>query len=436
MAVFSKKCPVCNDGGEVDDTLVCRKCGNQLGYVDQHGTLAVESPYYRCRKCHTENTASSTYCETCGAQLARECPLCNGRHHADAKVCSKYGEPLESSSPPRHKITTIIAESFGLVLNRYRKAFMVPVAILALIAGYYGYERFSGHNGVPFPASGAPKIDVVFVVDSTGSMADEIQVIQEKIKEMMAKIRSGQPVPEVRFGLVAYRDRGDDYVCKKYDLTSDIQVFQQYVSTLKADGGGDTKEAVNEALSTALNEIAWDKDPAARKLIFLIGDAGPHMDYSNGLDYHKEAEAARNMGIRIHTLGCSGIEEDGEPEFRQIAEETGGSFDYLTYRQQLVDQSGATYYRFKSGKGYYSMDEKAARGDGWKEGIKAAIDRGMAKEEAPPASASALPGASGGSFKTLGPAQPQEQQMENNVDTFITKTVQKDAESLGVKYKK
>jgi len=427
MAVFSKKCPVCSDGGEVDDSLVCRKCGNQLGYVDQQGTLIVESPYYRCRKCHTENTASSTYCETCGAQLSRECPLCKGRHHADAKVCSKYGEPLESSSPPRHKVTTIIAESFNLLLTRYRKAFLVPVAILALIAGYYGYKNLSG------PVSGTPKIDVVFVVDSTGSMADEIQVIQDKIKDMMAKIRSGQPVPYVRFGLVAYRDRGDDYVSKKYDLTSDIQVFQQYVNTLKADGGGDTKEAVNEALSTALNEIAWDKDPAARKLIFLIGDAGPHMDYDNGLDYHREAETARNMGIRIHALGCSGIEEDGEPEFRQIAEETGGSFDYLTYRQQYVDQSGATFYRFKSGKGFYSMDEKTASGDAWKDGVKAAIDRGMAKEVAPPASA--LPGLSGGSVRTLGPAVVQEQKMENNLDTFLTREMQKEARSSGVYYK-
>jgi uncharacterized protein YegL len=431
MAVFSKKCPVCQDGGEVNESLVCGKCGNQLGYIDQQGTLAVQNPYYRCGKCHTENASTSTYCETCGAQLARDCPLCKGRHQADAKVCSKYGEPLENISPPRHRITTVIAESFGLVMNRYRQALLVPLAIMALIAGYYGYERFVRHGAVVPHTPGAPKIDVVFVVDSTGSMADEIKTIQDKIKEMMAKIRSGQPVPEVRFGLVAYRDKGDDYVTKKYDLTSDIQVFQQYVDTLKADGGGDTKEAVNEALYTALDEIAWDKDQSTRKLIFLIGDAGPHTDYNNGPDYHWEAEKARKMGIRIHTLGCSGIEEDGEPEFRQIAEETGGSFDYLTYRQQFVDQSGATYYRFKSGKGYYSMDEKAAKGDGWKEGVKAAIDRGMAKEEAAPAAA---PGTAGGSMRTLMPSA--EQKLENNVDAFITKAVQKDAESAGVKYRK
>lgn len=128
------------------------------------------------------------------------------------------------------------------------------------------------------------------------------------------------------------------------------------------------------------------------------------------------------------------------PQAKQVQEYVNGKAEEEKQIQQqankqlLPNQSGATFYRFKSGKGEYMMNEKAAKGDGWKEGIKAAIDRGTAKEEALPASAPSIPGVSGGFVRTLGP--PQSQNMENNVDTFITNTVHKDAESLGVKYKK
>ena len=48
---------------------------------------------------------------------------------------------------------------------------------------------------------------------------------------------------------------------------------------LQAQGGGDFPETVNEALIKAVNKINWSKDKKTLKIIFLVGDAPPHMDY-------------------------------------------------------------------------------------------------------------------------------------------------------------
>src|SRR5882724_9279391 len=54
--------------------------------------------------------------------------------------------------------------------------------------------------------------------------------------------------------LVAYRDMGDDYVTRTFDLTTDIQDLYANLLELKARGGGDWPESVNEALDVA-NEL-------------------------------------------------------------------------------------------------------------------------------------------------------------------------------------
>ena len=87
--------------------------------------------------------------------------------------------------------------------------------------------------------AGVPRIDVVFLLDTTGSMGDEIAVVKEKIKEMIVAILLGEPTPDVRFGIVAYRDRGDFYVTKVFDLTRDADRVAGDLSELEADGGGE-----------------------------------------------------------------------------------------------------------------------------------------------------------------------------------------------------
>src|SRR5690606_42149377 len=73
------------------------------------------------------------------------------------------------------------------------------------------------------------------------------------------RARSGWPRERPSFptrrssdlGLVAYRDRGDDYITRIYDFTQDVSGFQANLNSVSAGGGGDTPESLNEALHHA-----------------------------------------------------------------------------------------------------------------------------------------------------------------------------------------
>ena len=129
-------------------------------------------------------------------------------------------------------------------------------------------------------ASQNPKIDVVFVLDTTGSMSGLIQTAKEKIWSIATTMASAQQTPEIRIGLVAYRDRGDAYVTKVVDLSDDLDSVYATLMDFQADGGGDGPESVNKALYDAVHNISWSQEDQAYQVIFLVGDAPPHMDYN------------------------------------------------------------------------------------------------------------------------------------------------------------
>jgi Mg-chelatase subunit ChlD len=168
-----------------------------------------------------------------------------------------------------------------------------------------------------------PRIEVVFALDTTGSMGGLLQGAKQKIWGIASHIASGQPTPEVKIGLVAYRDRGDDYVTRDYDLTGDLDTVYAHLAQFQAGGGGDTPEHVNKALYDAVHKMHWSKD--AMKMIFLVGDAPPHMDYDDGYDYRTIAGEANQRGIVIHTIRCGGDPETGRV-WAQIASRSQGTF--------------------------------------------------------------------------------------------------------------
>ena len=129
----------------------------------------------------------------------------------------------------------------------------------------------------PALADQGPRLDVAFLVDATGSMADEIDAVKARIREMVAQIAGGSPTPDVRFGIVAYRDRGDEYVTRFHDLTADIDAVFGHLQSFRADGGGDDEESVNQALHEAVHRVRWTPDGDVLKVVFLVGDYPPHM---------------------------------------------------------------------------------------------------------------------------------------------------------------
>ncbi|MBT4498471.1 MAG: VWA domain-containing protein [Gemmatimonadetes bacterium] len=192
------------------------------------------------------------------------------------------------------------------------------------------------------PARGQepPRIDVAFLIDATGSMGDEIDAVKEKIQDMISDIALGDPAPDVRFGIVAYRDRGDEYVTVVYELTDDIDRIIDNLSRIEANGGGDYPESLVEALHVTIHDLNWDRGEGVSRLVFLIADAPPHLDYAGDYDYVEEYQMAEEMGMAIHAIGASGLDQEGEKIFTEIAEGTGGGFQWLAYESRYVDQDG------------------------------------------------------------------------------------------------
>jgi Mg-chelatase subunit ChlD len=176
------------------------------------------------------------------------------------------------------------------------------------------------------------RIEVVFVLDTTGSMSGLIQAAKEKIWSIASSLAQAQDKPEIRMGLVAYRDRGDDYVTKVVDLNADLDAMYATLMDFQAGGGGDGPESVNQALSDAVNRISWSADQNTYRVVFLVGDAPPHMDY-NEVRYPETVALAASRGIRVNAVQC-GSDGDTTNRWKQIAQV--GKGEYFQ-----VDQAGS-----------------------------------------------------------------------------------------------
>ncbi len=119
------------------------------------------------------------------------------------------------------------------------------------------------------PAKKKPKVEVVFCLDTTGSMGGLIEAAKQKIWSISNQIASGKPTPELKIGLVAYRDKGDAYITKIHDLTDDLDAVHGNLKTFQAQGGGDTPEHVNQALFDAVHKVKWSTDKSTLQIIFL-----------------------------------------------------------------------------------------------------------------------------------------------------------------------
>jgi hypothetical protein len=175
------------------------------------------------------------------------------------------------------------------------------------------------------PAARGPRIEVAFVLDATGSMGSYIDEARRRIKEIAEGLSAGTPKPELRFALVSYRDKGDDYVTHLDPFTDKIDVIKAALDRTKADGGGDTPEAVLEGLAAAIRRLSWStSDGHVVKLIYLVGDA-PVQHYADTPSETTLAAEARKKGIVIHTVLCgTGMTKEGLDTWDLLARLTEG----------------------------------------------------------------------------------------------------------------
>lgn len=203
---------------------------------------------------------------------------------------------------------------------------------------------------------GVRTIDVAFILDTTGSMAEEIASVKSTIQKVTTSL--GKANVKVRIGLVAFKDRGDEYVTKVFPMTTDFDSFQREIAGVRAGGGGDTPESVNEGIHVALTKLDWSKDSIGR-YAFLVGDAPPHLDYPQDFDYASDMKDAAHRGIQIFTIAASGMDDLGQVVFRQVAQYTnatnmfvlrGGAGPQSTGAGDPKSSCGGTQSQFASGQ--------------------------------------------------------------------------------------
>src|SRR3954465_12188785 len=170
-----------------------------------------------------------------------------------------------------------------------------------------------------------PTVEVAFVLDTTGSMGGLIEGAKRKIWSIATAILDSNPDADIRMGLVAYRDIGDDYVTRTFDLTTDIQDLYAHLLELKARGGGDWPESVNEALDVAVNKLQWTQRGDVRRIVFLAGDAPPHMDYAQDTKYPVTLSVAKQKDIIVKAV-LAGNPPRTQRVWRDIAQNGNGRF--------------------------------------------------------------------------------------------------------------
>jgi len=233
---------------------------------------------------------------------------------------------------------------FAAKTNARGNAFLFPsydltnenITVRANSGGYESIQSFvNTQNNLQITlenrASIQSVLDIMFVIDTTGSMGDEIRYLQSEIADVIDSISKDNPNYTINLALLFYRDFGDDYVTRYFDFTTNITQQQQNLAKQSAGGGGDFPEAADVALQEAV-EKNWNNEYATR-LIFHVCDARPHTDKERQGSENRYFNAIKNAaekGIRIIPVASSGIDFATEYLLRQEALMTGGTYIFLT----------------------------------------------------------------------------------------------------------
>ncbi len=180
---------------------------------------------------------------------------------------------------------------------------------------------------IPFMGGWQPDfMDLVFAVDTTGSMQDELNWLAQEIGEIAAQARREAPGVDIRLGLVVYKAPADPYVVRSYGFTRDTGEFTRWVQSERAAGGAGGPEVVADALTTAV-DMNWRRGRGER-LLFQIGDEPPTTGKTD-LYYRATADAAAR-GIQVFNVAASGVDDHLEFLMRQGSAITGGRYVFLT----------------------------------------------------------------------------------------------------------
>jgi hypothetical protein len=251
----------------------------------------------------------------------------------------------------------------------------------------------------PVPLTESPNVstlEMVFVLDTTGSMGGLLDGAKQRIWGIVNEVMQSESRPQVRIGLVAYRDRGDDYVTRVLPLTNDLDQVYTALMNYQASGGGDTAEDVRQALQQGVRNAGWSQNSQnVSQILFLVGDAPPHQDYQDVPDELLITDEATRKGMIVNTIQCGmlqstrevwqAIARRGQGQYFSIAQDGGVQTIATPYDEQLGQLSsklGASFVAYGGGGGEAGVSYRAGE-------MKRAADAEMSVAASAPAPAKA-----------------------------------------------
>jgi hypothetical protein len=171
------------------------------------------------------------------------------------------------------------------------------------------------------------QLDISLVIDTTGSMGDELGYLQAEFDALAATIQAKYPGAAQHWSLVLYKDATDEYVTRWFDFRADTVEFRSKLAAQSAGGGNDFPEAGDQGLSVA-HRLSWRTAPTTAKLMFWVADAPHHAEKAQKMT--DAIRGARDKGIHIYPVASSGIDEMTELSMREAAQITGGRYLFLT----------------------------------------------------------------------------------------------------------
>ena len=252
---------------------------------------------------------------------------------------------------------------------------VITFAIGVAIATALVFDRTEEPNIAPVQLSSkGPAMEMVFVLDTTGSMGGLLTGAKERIWGIVNEVMQNSSVSSVKVGLVAYRDRGDQYVTQVLPLTEDLDKVYSTLMDYEAAGGGDEPEDVRRALAEGVVRAGWSQpSPNHAQILFLVGDAPPH-DYADEPDTLTTADLAVNHGIIVNTIQCGSsiatrqvweaIARRGQGQFFVIPQNGGVQTISTPYDEQLSElgsRLGGTYMPYGGGAGAEGEEFRATQ---------------------------------------------------------------------------
>jgi von Willebrand factor type A domain len=172
---------------------------------------------------------------------------------------------------------------------------------------------------------GSTELDISFLIDTTGSMGDELSYLQNEIDGIAQTIKAKFPQTTPRFGLVLYKDDGDAYVTRSFDFDG-LAAFRTNLSAQTVGGGGDYPEAVAEGLDQ-VTKLSW-RTGAVTRMTFWVADAPHHVGEEASVKASVAAAAAKD--VHLYPVAASGTDPRAEFTMRTAAQITGGRYVFLT----------------------------------------------------------------------------------------------------------